>query len=61
MDLFKNYEKYNKFWGALIPVVVWGLNNYAGTDLSAAELSTWTQDAVLLLSPIFAYWMTNKT
>jgi len=55
-----NFEKYNKLWGALIPIVVWGLNEYVGVETDVTTVDQWSNDIILLLSPIFAYWMTNK-
>jgi hypothetical protein len=58
--MFENFEKYNKFWGALIPVVVWALNEYFGAGVTVEGVEQWSNDLILLLSPVFAFWMTNK-
>jgi len=60
--MFKNFqfEVYNKLWVSLLPMAAYFINKYAGTELSAADLQNWSEDAMLLLSPILVWLVANK-
>lgn len=58
--MLKNFERYNKLWGALIPLVAWFIPEYLGADVTPDQVRDWSNDLILLLSPIFAWWMRNE-
>lgn len=61
VDMFKNPQRYNKFWVAILPLLVYLVNLHPEINgVTVEDAQAWTDQLWLLMGPLLTLWVRNE-
>lgn len=54
------FERYNKMWAALVPLLVFFINEYTDQTVTTEQVIDWGNAALMAMTPLLVWWVPNR-